>query len=386
MAQRPPGVSSPGAEWLGDRLVREAVGRSGLPLGSERLRVRERLQQFLHAAVLEVLEDGAGCIGTLLPLHPEAEQLGGIGQRAFDFRHPLRLPPFLGRTRVRRRGATGDVVEQTVAVPMIDALRAALQRTIRGSGAGSPFSPDGRVSGPPRSSNGASSMHLRWAFAGNARPRFREVSVVFTVVDPPTVPALYFWALQASFGAGGRSVGAAHMGLQHHPRYPGSGAVNWGGYRHGGGELEGSASMLPSTLGNVNTSDYRWRTGAAYRYHIAPAPDRGWRATITDLERGEATVIRDLWSPEHTDELSDIVVWSEVFADCDAPSVRVEWSQPEGVTADGTRISPVAMTTSFQSHHDGGCANTTAVVVEGGIAQITSTGRTVAAGTPLPLS
>ncbi|MEZ5229236.1 MAG: hypothetical protein R2710_21980, partial [Acidimicrobiales bacterium] len=247
------------------------------------------------------------------------------------------------------------------------------------------FASAGRMSGPPTSSNGASSMHLRWTFAAGARPRCREVSVVFRVVEPPTVPALYFWALQASFGTGGRSVGAAHMGLQHHPRYPGAGAVNWGGYRHGGGELAGSTSALPSTLGNVNTRDYPWRAGVSYRYRIAPSPERGWRATITDLERGDTTVIRDLWSPEATDELTDIVVWSEVFADCDAPSVRVEWSQPEVVTIGGSTLTPVAMTTSFQRHEDGGCANTTAAVVAGGVAQITNVERTVAAGVALPL-
>ncbi len=215
--------------------------------------------------------------------------------------------------------------------------------------------------------------------------------MVFTVVVPPTVPSLYFWALQASFGSNGNTLGAAHMGLQHHPRHPDSGAVNWGGYRNGGGQLEGSTSSLPSALNNLNSRDYRWRAGAPYRYRIAPSPERGWRASITDIERGETTVIRDLWSPEHTNELSEIVMWSEVFADCDAPSVRVEWSEPQGVTLHGETVSPVAVSTSFQRHEDGGCANTTAAIAEAGssgvaIAQITNSERSVAHGTHLPLA
>ena len=218
------------------------------------------------------------------------------------------------------------------------------------------------------------------------RPPLREVSVVLVVADPPAVPSLYFWALQASFGANGRTVGAAHMGLQHHPRHPGNGAVNWGGYRHGGGELEGSASALPSMLDNVNSRDYLWRPGVPYRYRIGPSPDRGWRASITDLDRGETTVIRDLWAPADTDELSEIVMWSEVFADCDAPSVRVEWSEPRALTTSGENIVPVSMTTNFQRHEDGGCANTSAALFPGGVAQITDTPRTVDNGTPLPLS
>lgn len=265
-------------------------------------------------------------------------------------------------------------------MPLADTLRR-LARSILGNGPATAVRAPGRVTGRPTSSNGASSMHLRWQFAAGTKQRFSEVSVVIRIVEPPTVPALYFWALQASFGANGRTVGAAHMGLQHHPRHPGGGAVNWGGYvhgvgEHGGGELDGSASSLPSALGNVNTRDYPWRAGATYRYRIARSPDRGWRASITDLERDETVAIRDLWAPVDTDELSDIVVWSEVFADCDAPSVTVAWSDPQATTVDGTVVRPVALVTNYQRHADGGCTNTTAAVTGDGIHQITNTGRT----------
>lgn len=239
-------------------------------------------------------------------------------------------------------------------------------------------------------------MHLRWQFTGGSNPQLREVSVVIRVINPPAVPSLYFWALQASFIEAGRTAGAAHLGLQHHPRHPGGGAVNWGGYVHGGGELEGSHATLPSALNNMNTRDYPWRAGAAYLYRIARSPERGWRASITDIERRETTVIRDLWAPGDTGDephgraagrwaLSDVVMWSEVFADCDAPSVTIEWSDPRAVTLSGESIQPVAMVTNYQTHLDGGCANTTAAITNDGIAQITNTARIVPRAATLAL-
>ncbi len=216
-------------------------------------------------------------------------------------------------------------------------------------------------------------MHLRWDLPGE--PPLVEVGVDFTVVEPPVVASLYFWALQVGFVGRGRPLGAAHMGLQHHPRHPGSGAVNWGGYHNGGGELDGSVSALPSSLGNPNTRDYRWEPGVRYRYTIARSPERGWRASITDTDSGITTVIRDLWV--EADHLAQVVMWSEVFADCDAPRVRVEWSDPSAVTTGGTRVTPRSMITSYQRHEDGGCANTDAVPVPGAgaIAQVTNTVR-----------
>ncbi|HNE38225.1 MAG TPA: hypothetical protein PKZ82_17065, partial [Microthrixaceae bacterium] len=117
-----------------------------------------------------------------------------------------------------------------------------------GAGDGAPA---GRTHGDPPSANGASSLHLRWDL--DDRPGCREVSVTLEVLQPPTVDRLYFWALQADFAtgdAGRRPAGGAHLGLQWHPQHPGSTAVNWGGYRPGGGELSGTVSALPSALGN----------------------------------------------------------------------------------------------------------------------------------------
>ena len=91
---------------------------------------------------------------------------------------------------------------------------------------------------------------------GCPREVLSEVSVTLQIAVRPAVAELYFWALQASFTGPDGISGGAHLGLQWHPSYPGSGAVNWGGYARDGSILEGSDSALPSTLGNVNTRDY----------------------------------------------------------------------------------------------------------------------------------
>ena len=98
---------------------------------------------------------------------------------------------------------------------------------------------------------------------------------------------------------------------------------------------------------------FAWRPGRAYRFSVHRSPDvpGAWRADITDLMNGEATVIRDLMHPgrtgaragragdigadAHSGYLRRPVVWSEVFADCDAPSVVVRWSGLRG--GDGGR-------------------------------------------------
>lgn len=247
----------------------------------------------------------------------------------------------------------------------------------------------GRTSGPPPSGNGASSFHLFW----DAPPvPLIEVEVTIEVIEGPTVPKLYFWALQVNFERGGGRVGGAHFGLQYHPAYPGAGAVNWGGYADAGGELEGSVSDLPSALDNINTRTFPWEPGRAYRYRIARAPDRpagagpaGWRGSITDLDSGAETVVRDLWVD--ADELSAPMVWSEVFADCDEPAAAVRWSDLAVTTAAGDRVEIEAVRLNYQSHGDGGCANTDSTVdpMARGFVQRTSTPRTNPSGSRLGL-
>ncbi len=243
-----------------------------------------------------------------------------------------------------------------------------------------------RTAGLPTSSNGASSFHLRWHLAGE----LREVSVTLEVLDLPVVPRLYFWALQADFAGPGGQAGGAHLGLQWHPSHPGSRAVNWGGYDARGTELRGSESSLPSALHNPNTRDLWWAEHTPYRLTIERAPadaDRhglhAWRGTVTDLASGAATVVRDLWLPG--DRISGAIMWSEVFARCDDPGVAVRWSDPSATTIDGATVRPDRVATNYQTHADGGCANTDSSLDGIGIVQRTNAPRTTPSGVMLQL-
>lgn len=237
-----------------------------------------------------------------------------------------------------------------------------------------------RVSGPPPSGNGASSFHLSWDVPPEP---LAEVSATIEVIEPPTVPKLMFWAIQASFSDGQRRFGAAHFGLQYHPAYPASGAVNWGGYHRAGGELDGSVSLLPSTLGNRNTRDYQWRPGAPYRYRIARSPEHGWRGSIIDLDRGDELAVRDLWVDGES--LVSPMVWTEAFTDCDDPPAAVRWSDLEAVTTSGNRHRVSAVRVNYQSYTDGGCTNTNSFVDGSGFVQRTATERITASGSTLRL-
>lgn len=241
-----------------------------------------------------------------------------------------------------------------------------------------------RTTGNPPSANGASSLHLRWEIPADRRVELAEVSVTLEVVAPPTVDRLYFWALQADFAdASGRRAGGAHLGLQWHPQHPGSTAVNWGGYDASGSELDGSTSELPSALRNVNTRDFAWSAHEPYRLTIARLPAAGgvvWRGSVAD-STGAVTVVRDLYPPG--DRISGVVMWSEVFARCDHPSVGVRWSEPRAVTLDGEPIRPTRVSVNYQSHADGGCANTDAGVDGIGVVQWTDAERTTRQGTVL---
>ncbi len=267
-------------------------------------------------------------------------------------------------------------------------LRSVLQKLL-GAGAGPGRGPSRqRTTGRPPSGNGASSFHLTWEVPPAP---LVEASVTFEVLEPPTVSKLYFWALQVSFMNGPSRAGGAHFGLQHNPAYPESCGVNWGGYHDGAGELEGSVSDLPSAPDNINTRDYMWFPNRRYRHRIYRSPDRGWRGSITDLETGEVTVVRDLWI--EADSLTNPMVWSEVFADCDDPSVLVRWTDLEAITAAGEVFRPNAVRLNYQTYENGGCANTDTAVDGGvdadtgsrGFVQRTTTERVHRTGTRLTL-
>ena len=120
------------------------------------------------------------------------------------------------------------------------------------------------------------------------------------------------------------------------------------------------------------------------------------------MTTGRATVLRDLLpggdrpggsllhaaagiTAEHQSYLRNPLVWSEVFADCDAPSVVVRWSDLRGEAEDGELVYPDAVRVNYQSARDGGCANTTVRRDEKGILQITNAPREVEQGTRLSL-
>ena len=201
-------------------------------------------------------------------------------------------------------------------------------------------------------------MHLWW----DPSPTVEHVAVDLEVVDPPVVDRLHFWALQVGFtDATGRQHGGAHVGLQWHPGHPGRTAMNWGGYRPGGGgELDGTPSDLPSATGNPNTRDFAWEPHRRYRLAVHRADD-GWTATV------DGRPIRTLHAGG--DRLAGLVVWSEVFARCDDPSTTVRWS--------GFDPWPDRLRATYQQHADGGCANTTALP---GAVQRTNAERTTPHG------
>ena len=242
----------------------------------------------------------------------------------------------------------------------------------------------GRTSGRPPSGNGASSFHLLWDLAGE----FAAVSVDFEVLRAPQVDKLYFWALQANFtDRSGRDGGGAHFGLQFHPDYPGSTAVNWGGYGPGGGELDGSSSPLAGSLGNPHTRDYAWQPRRRYRFRIDLAPPEhqpgdgrtAWRGSVTDTATDATTAVRVLYT--RGDRLRDPIAWSEVFAHCDHPEVAVRWSGFEATDFHGVGHRPEAIRLNYQAHDQGGCANTDSEPgPDGSIVQRTNVARAHAQG------
>jgi hypothetical protein len=205
-----------------------------------------------------------------------------------------------------------------------------------------------------------------------------EVSVTLLVAVPPQVPELYFWALQAGFSEGSGPRGAAHLGLQWHPAYPGATAVNWGGYGPSGQVLTGAESTLPSALGNPNTRDYAWQPGVGYRLRIRADRPGWWVGEVTDLSTSAVTVVRSLSGGG--DRLVSPLVWSEVFAPCDAPPVAVVWAQPGGIGLDGTPWRPDSYTTSYQAEANGGCSNSDIRALPHGVAQFSGLRRTTPPG------
>jgi hypothetical protein len=233
-----------------------------------------------------------------------------------------------------------------------------------------------RVAGYPTSPNRASSLHLFWELpAGTGAVTAASVALVVEALPP--VADLYFWALQASFVDGaGRRHGGGHVGLQWHRPHPGSRAVNWGGYGPDGRVLDGSPSPLPSATGNPNTRDLWWEPGQPYTLTIEAAGEGGWAASVGGVR------VRRLVAGG--DRLDGLMVWSEVFALCDAPPVAVRWSGFRATTS-GRVLAPVAVHVNYQSRADGGCDNSTALADGDAVRQLTGTERLVPQGARLSL-
>jgi hypothetical protein len=245
-----------------------------------------------------------------------------------------------------------------------------------------------RTSGEPRSANGASSFHLIWDLP---QVPLQRVEATLEVVIPPAVSRLYFWALQVSFAAGPRLQGGAHLGLQWNPRHPGSTAVNFGGYgpAEGGTRvLEGSTSKLGGLRHDPHTRHFPWELGHRYRLSVAPAPEapegmRAWRGTVEDLDGGAEQVVRDLYT--RGEYLFSPMVWSEVFARCEHPSVVVRWSDLRATGMGGEELRPQHVRVNYQGRPEGGCANTSVGLDELGILQITAVQREVPQSAVLPV-
>ncbi len=232
---------------------------------------------------------------------------------------------------------------------------------------------------PPRQ-QGASSFHLFWR---GVPDDVVVAAATLEVMERPTVDELYFWALQVSFDGPSGRTGGAHLGLQHHPGYPESSAANWGGYDDiAGGTLEGTASDLPSALGNENTRTYHWEAQRRYRLEISRAPSGWWQGSVTDLASGDTTAIREL-NGRDGDRLVGLAVWSEVFAPCDAPATTVRWADLEYTTASGQRGAPLGLEVNYQAQSAGGCANTDSYLEGETALQSTNTKRKTPQGTYL---
>lgn len=137
--------------------------------------------------------------------------------------------------------------------------------------------------------------------------------------------------------------------------------------------MGGTGSPLTSTLNNPNTFDYRWQPGRRYRLEIGRGDAGRWRGSVTDLEADATVVVRELFVD--ADHLRAPMIWSEVFANCDAPSVEVRWSSLAAASVDGDFIRPTGVALSYQGEADGGCSNTSTFVADGYLVQRTATER-----------
>lgn len=236
-----------------------------------------------------------------------------------------------------------------------------------------------RVSGAPTSMNGASSSYLWW----NLRygKRLTGLSITLEVARRPDLDHLVIFGLQAAFIKPG--VGSCKLGLQHDPRFPDRGAVNWAGYNVDRDELEGTPPLLPSAIDDVATRDYPWREGTRYRIAIERGEERldgwfPWTGSVTDRDTGERTVVREIVSA--SPYLRAPVTFVTSYAPCDGPPVEARWSDPTAVSVGGGLKDVRSMRVDYQRYVAGGCSNTDSSVDRSTFIQRTGRSRTTRPG------
>ncbi len=241
-----------------------------------------------------------------------------------------------------------------------------------------------RVSGAPASANGASTFLLWWQLPYGTR--LTALSVTLEVTMKPTLDHLVAFAMQGVFTKPGG--GSCYLGLQHHPQFPDSGAVNWGGHNADGNSLDGSSSLLPSALDDVTTRDFAWREGTPYQLSIERGEEQLdgsflWTGSVTDLRVGERTVIREIVSD--SPHLRAPVMYVEAFSPCDAPRFQAEWSNATAVSSGGDEHAVRSMRVDYLPYAAGGCTNTDVFVKNSVFVQATGRMRTAKPGTMLRL-
>ncbi len=206
------------------------------------------------------------------------------------------------------------------------------------------------------------------------------------VVLRPEVDRLVTFALQSAFLKPGG--GSCHLGIQHHPRFPQRGAVNWDGYTAKGEPLDSDVPALPSATDELATRDFAWQKGVQYRLTIERGdqmPDGRWAwiGSVTNVQSGERDEIRRLIA--ESPHIRGPVTYIESYGPCDGPRVEARWSNATAVSVDGGVRAVRSMRVDYQPHAAGGCTNTNSSVEDKQFVQRAGQMRTTKAGSTIRL-